>query len=151
MSRKLNFSNSRALEGSRARQRTWTKPNFEFCLPFLTTDQTQGTLTNSGHTVCALVTLKFYVPSTIDQSAYPPPAEATPRRSAARLCCGWDPNETRTLFSEREMFITGLTRCTTLKSHSSPQLPPFLPFSLRSLSLFRPFPSSYRFFARRCG
>ena len=35
MSLKLNFSNWRALEGSRARQRKCVEPNFEFCVPFL--------------------------------------------------------------------------------------------------------------------
>ena len=34
MSLKLNYSNSRALEGSRARQRTCFEPNFKFCVFF---------------------------------------------------------------------------------------------------------------------
>ena len=70
MSLKLNFSNSHALEGSHTRQRTCAEPNFEFCVHSLTTNQTWGMLTNSGHTVWALFMLKFYMSSTIYQCAY---------------------------------------------------------------------------------
>ena len=40
MSLKLDFSNSRALEGSRARQPVCDEPNFEFRVPSLITNQT---------------------------------------------------------------------------------------------------------------
>ena len=73
MSLKVNFRNSCDLEGSRVRQCMCAKLNLEFCMPFLTVNQTWVTLTNSGHTVWALFTLKFYVPSTIYRSSYPPP------------------------------------------------------------------------------
>ena len=69
MSLKLNLRNSRALEGPRALQLTCAEPNFDFCVPLLTTSQTCDTLTNSGHTVWAIFALKFYVPSTIHHVA----------------------------------------------------------------------------------
>ena len=59
MSLKLNLRNSRALEGPRALQLTCAEPNFDFCVPLLTTSQTCDTLTNSGHTVWAIFALKF--------------------------------------------------------------------------------------------
>ena len=40
MSLKLNFRNSRALECSRVRERTYAEPNFEFRMAFMITNQT---------------------------------------------------------------------------------------------------------------
>ena len=56
MNLKLKFRNSRA------RERACAEPNFEVRLPFLTTNQTWGTLTNSGHTMWTLFIFKIYVP-----------------------------------------------------------------------------------------